>query len=100
MSDFIGGMKGHQQINSFVTAAQWILNLTLVDVTYVKYFVRTKSISTSSSVVMMTSSNGTIFYVTGLLCGEFIGHRWIPLTKASDTELWCILWSVPEQAVK
>ena len=22
--------------------------------------------------------------------------RWIPLTKASDTELWCFLWSVPE----
>ena len=37
---------------------------------------------------MMTSSNGNIFRVTGPLCGEFIGHRWIPLTKASDTELW------------
>ena len=24
-------------------------------------------------------------------------HRWIPLTKASDTELLCFLWSVPEQ---
>ena len=33
-------------------------------------------------------SNGNIFRVTGPLCGEFIGHRWIPLTKASDTELW------------
>ena len=30
---------------------------------------------------MMTSSNGSIFYVTGPLCGEFTGHRWIPLTK-------------------
>ena len=37
----------------------------------------------------MTSSNGNIFRVTGPLCGEFIGHRWIPLTKASDAELWC-----------
>ena len=27
---------------------------------------------------------------------EFTGHRWIPLTMASDPELWCILWSVPE----
>ena len=27
---------------------------------------------------MMTSSNGNIFRVTGLLCGEFTGHRWIP----------------------
>ena len=25
------------------------------------------------------------------------GHRWIPLTKASDAELWCFLWSSPEQ---
>ena len=31
--------------------------------------------------------------VTGPLCGEFTGHRWIPLTKASDVELCCFLWS-------
>ena len=31
---------------------------------------------------MMTSSNGNIFRVTGPLCGEFTGHRWIPHTKA------------------
>ena len=43
--------------------------------------------------LMMTSSNGNNFRVTGPLCGEFIGHRWIPLTKASDAELWCFLWS-------
>ena len=42
---------------------------------------------------MMTSSNGNIFRVTGLLCEEFPGHRWIPHTKASDAELWCFLWS-------
>ena len=30
---------------------------------------------------MKTSSNGNIFRVTGPLCVEFIGHRWIPLTK-------------------
>ena len=36
----------------------------------------------------MTSSNGNIFRVTGHLCGEFTGHRWIPRTKASDAELW------------
>ena len=50
---------------------------------------------------MMTSSNGNIFLVTGLLCGEFTGHRSIPLTKASDEEpsppLWrdCnVLWNL------
>ena len=25
---------------------------------------------------------------------------WIPLTKASDTELWCFLWSAPEQTIE
>ena len=34
-----------------------------------------------------------IFRVTGPLGREFFGHRWIPLTKASDAELWCFLWS-------
>ena len=32
----------------------------------------------------MTSSNGNFFNVTDPLCGVFTGHRWIPLTKASD----------------
>ena len=43
----------------------------------------------------MTSSNGDVFRVTGPLCGEFTGHRWIPSTKASDAELWCFLWFAP-----
>ena len=38
---------------------------------------------------MMTSSNGNIFRVTGHLCGELTGPRWIPRTKVNDTELWC-----------
>ena len=29
------------------------------------------------------------FRVTGHLCEEFTGYRWIPRTKASDAELWC-----------
>ena len=45
---------------------------------------------------MMTSSNENIFRVTGHLCVEFTGHRWIPHTKASDAERWCSLWSAPE----
>ena len=49
---------------------------------------------------MMTSSSENIFRVTGPhLCGEFTGHRWIPLTKASDAEFWCFLWSAPEKTV-
>ena len=34
---------------------------------------------------MMTSSNGNIFRVTGHLCGEFTGHRWISQHKGQ----WC-----------
>ena len=49
---------------------------------------------------MMTSPNGNIFCVTGPLWGESTGHRWIPLTKASDSELWCFLRSAPAQTVE
>ena len=49
---------------------------------------------------MMTSSNGNIFRVTGPLWGEFTGHRWIRLTKASDAELWYVLSSAPEQTME
>ena len=51
-----------------------------------------KNTSTGTSVhfsvfwQVMTSSNGNIFRVSGPLCGEFVGHRWIPHTKASDAE--------------
>ena len=48
----------------------------------------------------MTSLNENIFRATGPLWGESIGHQWIPLTKASDAELWCFLWSVPQQTIK
>ena len=36
----------------------------------------------------MTSSNGKIFSVTGPLCRELTGHRWIPHTMARAVELW------------
>ena len=45
---------------------------------------------------MMTSSNGNIFRVTGPLCGELTGHRWITSTKANDAELiyaWTHGWA-------
>ena len=49
---------------------------------------------------MMTSPNRNIFRVTGPLCGEFTGHRWIPITKASDVELWDFVSCVPEETVE
>ena len=36
----------------------------------------------------MTSSNENIFRATGHLCGKFTGHRWIPRTKAVDTDVF------------
>ena len=48
----------------------------------------------------MTSSNGNIFCVTGHLCGEFTGHRWIPRATANDAEPWCLLWSALEKMNK
>ena len=41
---------------------------------------------------IMTSSNGNISRVTGALWGESTGHRWIPLTEASNAEIWCFLY--------
>ena len=46
---------------------------------------------------MMTSLNGNIFRVTGPLCGVFNDRRTV---KDSDAELWCFLWSAPEQTVE
>ena len=54
----------------------------------------------SSEDDMMTSPNGNIFRVTGPLCGEFTGHQWIPLTKASNVELGCFVWSAPKRLNK
>ena len=51
-------------------------------------------------VTMKTLSNRKILRVTGPLRGESTCNRWIILTKASDVELWCFLWSAPEQTVK
>ena len=60
------------------------------------YYVPASCLHGVSDIDMMTSSNGNTFRVTGHLCGEFTGHRWIPGTKASGAELCCFLWSAPE----
>ena len=44
---------------------------------------------------MVTTSNGNIFRVTGLLCWEFTGNRWMPCTKASDAELKMFFFYLP-----
>ena len=55
---------------------------------------------------IMTLSSGNIFRVTGPLYGKFTGHRWIPLTKASDVAslmlylicAWTIGWANNREA--
>ena len=42
----------------------------------------------------MTSSNGNRFRVTGPLCGEFTSHWWSPLTKASLTRSFDVLFDL------
>ena len=60
----------------------------------------TSQIAKTQGSTMMTSSNGNIFRVSGLLWGESTDHRMIPLTKASDAELWYFLWSAHKQTMK
>ena len=43
---------------------------------------------------MMTSSNGSIFRVTGHLCGEFTGHRWIPRTQRPATQSFDVIFFI------
>ena len=50
--------------------------------------------------MMMMSPNGNISRVTGPLWGETTGHRWIPLIKANDAELWCFFLFASDQTVK
>ena len=68
---------------------------------YIWFLLRCGPVTTRwTSVLMITSSNENIFRVTGHLCGEFTGLRWIPSTKASDADLWSFLWYAPEWTVE
>ena len=52
-----------------------------------------------SDELLMTSSNGNIFRVTGLFRGIHRSPANSP-HKAGDAELWCFLWSTPEPTVE
>ena len=96
----------HQYFNSMGCARSYIGNCVLVVAIQYRsklpddifsFLVRFTLLLNS---YMMTSSNGRIFVVIGPLCGKFTGHQWIPLTKASDVELWWYLWPAHEQTVE
>ena len=44
---------------------------------------------------IMTSSNGNIFRVTGILCGKFTGRRWIPRTQGPVTRSFDVFFDLP-----
>ena len=86
---------------NYAVMIRWTTRFVLcwyVIITYdhVMYF----SLTPYAILRMKTSSNGNIFRITGSLCGEFTTHRWIPLTNANDAEIWCLLWSAPEQTAE
>ena len=56
-----------------------------------RFYLLVTSLGMSLNNIMVTSSDGIIFWVTGPLWGESTAHRWIPLTQASDVSLICAL---------
>ena len=78
----------------------WLWELKISVYTWESAWRMMKYVYAHYCIYIMTSSNGNIFHITSLLCGEFTGDRWIPYTKASDAELWCFLWSAPEPTVE
>ena len=98
--NWIMGSKNYRlDVTGIIPTLLWDYNLhtattlTLMWLAQMRYAVH--QIHQRSGFIKMTSSNGNLVRVTGPLRGEFTGNRWIPLTKASDVELWCFLWSGP-----
>ena len=56
--------------------------------------------NSSSTINVMTLSNGNIFRVRGPFWGESTDHRWFPLQRACDAGLWCFLRCTLEQTVE
>ena len=55
---------------------------------------------TLALLVLNMMMRSLIFNITCPLWGESTSHWWIPITKVSDTELWCFIWYAPEQIVE
>ena len=54
------------------------LGLVMLECQWIRQSMVQVTASLFVSKPVMTSSNGNIFRVSGPLCGEFIGHRWLP----------------------
>ena len=90
-NEFTSRLLGERQPTPFMS---WYLHtphaLTHRDRIWVES-VATKYIPPKFTETWWRRQMKTFFRVTGPC-----GHRWIPLTKASDAELWCFLSSAPE----
>ena len=81
-------MKWKMHVVSIYTAQNWIASFIFFLISYYGGNLGDQKPGTFSiygwetSRSMKTSSNGNISRVTGHLCGEFTGPRWIPRTKA------------------
>ena len=86
---------------------EYLMLITRSSVSYVEIFRNGDNILTFQVPVPFISTYGTqtwsqawwrhpmeTFSALLTLC-----NRWIPITTASDAELWCPLWSAPEQTV-
>ena len=87
ISDYILPLTSQCCIEYYHVLERHIRHLTLWSQTLI---IGKKSVQCT---VNMTSSNENVFCIAGPMCGEFIGHRWIPLTGASHAELWALMFS-------
>ena len=76
-----------------------ISNLNQITNIFYQKFAFESVISQTSDILSGPETKWKHFCVTVPLWGECTGHRWIPLTKASDAEVWCFLWPAPEQTL-
>ena len=85
---FSGVIWQHTTLVQVISVAWWHQAITWTNVELSSV----KSCGVHLRTIMITSSNGNFFCITGLLCGEFTGHWWIPLTKVSCAEFWCFFY--------
>ena len=73
---YLWGYEGNGvELIAYISAC---LEFSLFDLMLMGRLVRLYYTIFFNDLSVMTSSNGNIFHVTGPLCGEFTGHRWIP----------------------
>ena len=64
--------------------SRWDINLTLgVGINY-------QSLQLIGNLTKMTSCHGNDFCITDPIWGESTGDWWLPLTKTSKVEFWCV----------